>query len=89
MLFQTPVILYQWYSRIAFAIVAIVIVIENVIVSFYDQICDCKCNIRKEIMLKMVTIFTMVNSLQEYSCKHTLTQFSTTFCDDIHNVKYN
>ena len=89
MLFQPPVILCQWYSRIASAIVAIVIVIENAIVSFYDQICDCKCKTRKEIMLKMVTIFTMVNSLQEYSCKHTPTQFSTTFCDDIPNIKYN
>ena len=61
-------------------IVAIVILIENARVSFYDQICDCKYKIRKELMLKMVTIF---------SCEHTPTQFSTTFCDDIHNIKYN
>jgi len=87
LLFQTPVILYQWYSRIESAIVAIVMVIENAIVSFYDQLCDCKCKIRKE--MKLVTIFTMVNSLQEYSCEHTPTHFSTTFCDDIHNIKYN
>ena len=89
MLFQLPVILCQWYSRIASAIVAIVIVIENAIVSFYDQICDCKCKTRKEIMFKIMIIFTMVNSLQDYSCKHTQTQFSTTFCNDIHIIKYN
>ena len=79
----------QWYSRIASVIVAIVIVTENAIVLFYNQLCDCKYNNRKEIMLKMVTIFTMVNSLQEYSCEHTPTQFSTTFYDDIRNTKYN
>ena len=79
----------QWYSRIASVIVVIVIVTENAIVLFYNQLCDCKYNNRKEIMLKMVTIFTMVNSLQEYSCEHTPTQFSTTFYDDIRNTKYN
>ena len=55
MLLQPPVILCQWYFRIASAIVAIVIVIENAIVSFYDQICGCKCKIRKESMPKMRT----------------------------------
>ena len=79
----------QWYSRMASVIVAIVIVIENAIVLFYNQLRDSKYNNRKEIMLKMVTIFTMVNSLQEYSCEHTPTQFSTTFYDDIHNTKCN
>ena len=56
---------------------------------FYDQICDCEYNNRKESMLKMVTIFTMVNSLEEYSCKHTPVQFSITFCDDICKIKCN
>ena len=68
--------IYQWYSRIASVIVAIVIVTENAIVLFYNQLCDCKYNNRKEIMLKMVTIFTMVNSLQEYSYEHTQTHNS-------------
>ena len=79
----------QWYSRMASVIVAIVIVIENAIVLFYNQLRDSKYNNRKEIMLKMVTIFTMVNSLQEYSCEHTPTQFSTTFYDDISSTKYS
>ena len=57
----------QWYSRMASVIVAIVIVIENAIVLFYNQLRDSKYNNRKEIMLKMVTIFTMVNNLQEYN----------------------
>ena len=52
---------------------ATVIVIKNAIVLFYDQICDCECNNRKEIMLRMVNIFNTVNSLHEYSCKYTLT----------------
>ena len=38
-------------------------------------------------MLKMVTIFTTVNSLQEYSCEYTPTQFSITFCNGICNIK--
>ena len=41
-------------------IVATVIVIESAIVLFYDQICDCECKKRKEVMLKMVTISTTV-----------------------------
>ena len=68
-------------------IVGTMIVIENAIVLFYNQLRDSKYNNRKEIMLKMVTIFTMVNSLQEYSCEYTPTQFSTTFYDDIRNIK--
>ena len=36
---------------------------QRAIVLFYDQMCDCECNKRKEIMLEMATIFTMVNSL--------------------------
>ena len=70
-------------------IVATVIVIESAIVLFYDQICDCECNNRKEIMLKMATIFTTVNTLQEYSCEYIPAQFSMTLCDDIRNIKYN
>ena len=70
-------------------IVKIVTRIESAIVLFYDQRCDCECNNRKEIMLKMVNIFTMANRLQEYSCDHNPTLFSITFCGDIHNIKYN
>ena len=76
---QTPVIMHQWYSRVASVIVATVIVIESAIVLFYDQICDCEFNKRKKVMLKMVTIFTTVNSLQEYSGKYTPMQFSIIF----------
>ena len=36
----------QWYSRMASVIVAIVIVIENAILVFYDQICNCECAIK-------------------------------------------
>ena len=70
-------------------IVATVIVIENAIVLFYDKICDCECNNRKKIMLTRVTIFTTVNSLQDYSYKYIPTQFSITVCGDICNIKCN
>ena len=49
-------------------IVATVIVIENAIGLFYDQICDRECNNREEILLQLVTRFTTVKSLQEYTC---------------------
>ena len=70
-------------------IVIIVVVTKNAIVLFYDQMCDCECNNIKEIMLKIVTIFTMVNSLQEHSNEHTLTQSPTILCDDICNITCN
>ena len=46
-------------------IMVIVNVIENASVLFYDHMCECEYNNRKKSKLKMVTIFTLVNSLQE------------------------